>query len=158
MKQKYIPHPWPERTKEEIKIANKKNYDKYRKSEKARKKIPIWVRRHRDKIKLNPEKHAKLKLELNLRNRIRSVMKTKYEIKKSRIGPGSKLFGCSGRELKAHIQNQFAKGMNWQNYGTWHVDHIKPVKKFDLRIIDVEILNTHGGSIRFYVAKKKIKI
>ena len=38
MKQKYIPHPWPERTKEEIKIANKKNYDKYRKSEKARKK------------------------------------------------------------------------------------------------------------------------
>ena len=61
-------------------------------------------------------------------------MKTKYEIKKSRIGPGSKLFGCSGRELKAHIQNQFAKGMNWQNYGTWHVDHIKPVKKFDLRI------------------------
>ena len=32
------------------------------------------------------------------------------------------------------------------------------IKKFDLRIIDVEILNTHGGSIRFYVAKKKSKI
>ena len=31
------------------------------------------------------------------------------------------------------------------------------IKKFDLRIIDVEILNTHGGSIRFYVAKKKSK-
>ena len=31
------------------------------------------------------------------------------------------------------------------------------IKKFDLRIIDVEILNTHGGSIRFYVAKKTSK-
>ena len=33
----------------------------------------------------------------------------------------------------------------------------KIIKKFNLRIIDVEILNTHGGSIRFYVAKKTSK-
>ena len=31
------------------------------------------------------------------------------------------------------------------------------VKKSDLRIIDIEILETHGGSIRFYVAKENSK-
>lgn len=31
------------------------------------------------------------------------------------------------------------------------------VKKSDLRIIDIEILETHGGSIRFYVAKNSSK-
>lgn len=43
------------------------------------------------------------------------------------------LIGCSPEQLKAHLQDQFSKGMSWNNYGTyWHADHIIPIAWFDL--------------------------
>lgn len=35
-------------------------------------------------------------------------------------------------ELKKHIERQFQKGMTWENYGKWHVDHIRPVSSFSI--------------------------
>lgn len=29
-----------------------------------------------------------------------------------------------------HLEEQFKSGMNWDNYGKWHVDHIKPISLF----------------------------
>jgi len=33
-------------------------------------------------------------------------------------------------ELKAHLERQFLKGMSWDNYGDWHIDHIVPLAFF----------------------------
>lgn len=41
-------------------------------------------------------------------------------------------FGCSSDFMRAHIQKQFTKGMTWDNYGEWHIDHIMPCAQFDL--------------------------
>jgi len=41
------------------------------------------------------------------------------------------LIGCSVDELLAHLESQFQEGMNWDNYGEWHIDHIKPCAMFD---------------------------
>jgi len=38
--------------------------------------------------------------------------------------------GYTANELKAHIASQFEDGMSWDNWGEWHIDHIKPVAKF----------------------------
>jgi hypothetical protein len=46
--------------------------------------------------------------------------------------PTAELIGCSVAELKSHLENQFQPGMSWDNYGDWHVDHIKPCASFDL--------------------------
>lgn len=35
--------------------------------------------------------------------------------------------GCTSLELKHHLESRFTEGMNWDNYGKWHVDHIKPI-------------------------------
>jgi hypothetical protein len=42
--------------------------------------------------------------------------------------------GCSPESFAKHIEQQFDSKMNWNNYGTrgWHMDHIKPVRDFDL--------------------------
>lgn len=36
------------------------------------------------------------------------------------------ILGCSVDEFKKHITSTFKPGMNWGNYGDWHIDHIKP--------------------------------
>lgn len=38
--------------------------------------------------------------------------------------------GYTAAELKSHIEKQFLKGMDWSNYGAWHIDHIVPASSF----------------------------
>jgi hypothetical protein len=35
--------------------------------------------------------------------------------------------GCTSQEFKQHLESKFTEGMTWENYGAWHVDHIKPI-------------------------------
>lgn len=37
------------------------------------------------------------------------------------------ILGCSYEDFKLHIEKQFTEGMNWDNHGEWHYDHILPV-------------------------------
>lgn len=40
------------------------------------------------------------------------------------------LVGYCASDLVAHLERQFTKGMTWDNYGEWHVDHIVPLSSF----------------------------
>lgn len=40
------------------------------------------------------------------------------------------LLGYSIEDLKLHIEKQFQEGMSWDNYGKWHIDHIRPICSF----------------------------
>jgi hypothetical protein len=53
---------------------------------------------------------------------------------KLKISTTKELLGCTLSEFKEYIENQFADGMSWKNYGRygWHIDHIKPCAAFDL--------------------------
>jgi len=42
------------------------------------------------------------------------------------------LLGCTGIELKEYLEKQFQPGMTHENYGEWHIDHIRPIASFDL--------------------------
>jgi hypothetical protein len=70
-------------------------------------------------------------LNFRLANRLRARL---YKITKGLVKAGSavKDLGCSITELKEHLEQQFQKGMTWDNYGEWHVDHIRAISKFDL--------------------------
>jgi len=41
------------------------------------------------------------------------------------------LLGYSALELKSHLESLFTDGMTWENYGEWHIDHIKPIVTYN---------------------------
>ncbi len=43
------------------------------------------------------------------------------------------LVGYTPEDLKNHLERQFKNGMTWDNYGEWHVDHIIPMKVFNIK-------------------------
>lgn len=73
-------------------------------------------------------KDPSFKLLSNLRTRCNHMLKG--EIKHSSI---LRYFGCSVSELRQYIEQQFKEGMNWNNFGDWHIDHIIPVSYFDFK-------------------------
>jgi hypothetical protein len=42
------------------------------------------------------------------------------------------LLGCRLPELTSYIESKFLPGMSWENRNLWHLDHIRPLKTFDL--------------------------
>jgi hypothetical protein len=120
----------------------KQQYDKeYRKKNKAliKEKIKRWRNEHLIEYKTKQNNYVKnrLKKDINymlkakLRDRIRKAVKNQYtkKAKKTII-----LLGCSIEHVRKHLESQFTPGMTWENYGKWHIDHIKPCASFDLTI------------------------
>lgn len=65
---------------------------------------------------------------MNLRTRLHNALRGN-----EKSGNTISLLGCSIIALKEYLTNRFKNGMNWDNYGEWHIDHIVPCAKFDLR-------------------------
>jgi len=91
---------------------------------------------------LNKIKHIKYGINYNRRKyqtdikfRLITCLRGRFRKALKRISKKSsiiKLLGCSTEQLKKHLEKQFKSGMNWNNYGKWHVDHIRPCASFDL--------------------------
>lgn len=65
----------------------------------------------------------------NLRSRVNELLRYAKAPKLERT---SGLIGCSGVSLMKHLEAKFQPGMSWENYGQWHIDHIRPCASFDL--------------------------
>lgn len=59
-----------------------------------------------------------------LRNRLYYALKNKNWKKNTKF---SKYIGCERGDLVNHLELQFSKGMTWDNYGDWEIDHIVPL-------------------------------
>ena len=64
------------------------------------------------------------KLKAYLRVRTRKAFINKGYSKTSKT---QEMLGVDWEIVKSHIERQFTKGMNWDNYGEWHIDHIIPL-------------------------------
>ena len=68
------------------------------------------------------------RMRCNLSTGLSKALKKKGSTKDSTT---MKLVGCDLQALVNHLESFFEKGMTWENYGQWHVDHIRPITSFD---------------------------
>ena len=81
----------------------------------------------KERLKNDPE----FKLRELLSHRVRRAI---YDQRGSKSAKTLELLGCSIKEARIHLENQFREGMEWENHGIngWHIDHIIPCSSFDL--------------------------
>jgi superfamily II DNA helicase RecQ len=109
---------YQQENKEIIKINQ---HNKYLKN---KSKIREWSREY---IRNKSHKNINFRIQRYLSNRIYYALKGICKSERT-----IKLLGCSVEFLKQHLQKKFTTGMSFNNYGKWHIDHIKPCAKFDL--------------------------
>lgn len=84
-----------------------------------------------NKEKINNYRREKYKEDIHIYT-WRSILKnTLKRLGKKKENNTIELLVYSALELKIHIESLFTFGMSWDNYGEWHIDHIKPVISFD---------------------------
>jgi hypothetical protein len=116
-----------------------KNKDEFKKNRKE------WEKNNPDKLKSYKEKYLKSdKVNEHRKSWYKSIKKRKpfvlawrsllnntlKRINTKKEEETIKLLGYSAIQLKEHIENLFLNGMTWNNYGQWHIDHIKMVSSF----------------------------
>jgi len=99
-----------------------------------------WRDENRDKwreTKRNYERTRKAndplyKLISNFRTAIYQVLK---ENNVEKNGHYFEILKYEPQDLIVHLEKLFNEGMNWDNYGKWHVDHILPISSFNINEI-----------------------
>ena len=144
-----------EENKEKLRINNKeyrdKNKEKYKEKreknkEKNSKNFKEYYNEHKEYFKEHRKRYhesekgkaQKLKWcnEYNAKNKHVVLWRTLLrrmivQLKTEKTESTETMLGYSATDLKLHIENNWLSGMTWENYGEWHVDHIRSVATFD---------------------------
>ena len=116
--------------KERINESNKeyKQANKERINESAKEYYQANYERIKEYIKQYQRERRKtdplFKMKGNLRSRTLQAFKNKGYSKNTKT---QEMLGIDWGVAKQHIEKQFTKGMNWDNQGEWHIDHIIPL-------------------------------
>ena len=114
-----------EEHKEEI--AAKKRADYHANPEPAKRRAKEWRQKNKSKYNAYCKKRLDDDINARLAHRLRTQIGT-YIHRHTAVEE----LGCTIREFREYLAERFIDGMTWQNYGEWHVDHIKPLASFDL--------------------------
>lgn len=87
-----------------------------------------------DWAKKNPERRTAQRRTFQSKHtyRVMHAISTRIYLllKGKKSAKTQELIGYTAQELIAHLERQFSNGMSWDNYGEWHVDHIRPLSSF----------------------------
>ena len=102
----------------------------------------IYRRDNKEKIIESQQKYLAKKrktdvgflIKENLSRRLRHFINGSNKSKTTK-----ELIGCTQEELIKHLESMFKQGMSWENYGKWHIDHIKPCSLFNLELEEEQL-------------------
>lgn len=115
--------------------------NKARIKEASRRRQPRFNKLRREKYRNNPS----YRLRSIVGSRISNLVSQR---RADKAGRTMVLIGCDIEFLRGYLQARFLKGMSWENYGEWHIDHRIPCAKFDLREPEQQRQCFHYSNLR----------
>lgn len=113
--------------KDKIKNKSKLYYEDH-------KNDPLFIERNRECLRKWRASHRHVVAWRSLLNTVLRKLKRKKD------NSTRDMLGYSSEELRLHIEKHWLPGMNWENYGEWHIDHVQPVFTFPADT-DVNLVN-----------------
>jgi hypothetical protein len=110
----------------------------YRNTEDYKVNSKIYERYYYERRKELRKNNINLRISMSIRDILRRCLKY---IRKNKEQKTYELLGYNNLKLKQRIECQFKDGMSWDNYGKWHIDHKKPISKFN-KGADLKIINS----------------
>lgn len=107
--------------KECVKIVNAERGRKW--AQENRERVLASAKASNDKRRATPKGH----LEWTMRTAVRRALGGNEKAKRRTFD----LLGYTVDDLKRHLEAQFTRGMSWENYGEWHIDHILPLAIYE---------------------------
>ena len=96
-----------------------------------------WREKNIDKIRKTKRDYQQHLRDTNPTYKLISYFRTAiYQVlKESNVEKNKHYFDVlkyTPEQLINHLEVQFTEGMTWDNYGEWHVDHIRPISLFNI--------------------------
>ena len=130
-----------EKIKEYLKQYRERNKEKIKQQQLLRKDEIKEKKKIRERIKHQSDPYARILR--SLRRRFWSFVKG--DVKQASV---TMIVGCTLPELQLHLQSLFTDGMPWDNYGEWHIDHIRPCSSFDLTDFEQQKICFHYTNLQ----------
>lgn len=137
----------PDKRKEQMRRWRKKNKEKKREDnrrwaaenpDKVSTNKRRWYLKHKDELRekrrLRRQRYLKNNKEFAIHYRLNQRMRRNINrsLKGRKNGYSWEyLVGYTLDQLISHLEVQFKPGMTWDNYGEWHIDHIRPIASFN---------------------------
>jgi len=110
---------------EQEREQRRRDYEKHKEKRAAAAKI--YQMNNRDKLNHYYRNRRRNDLDFKLSTYIRNMVGRLVQRGYDKTKLTSEILGYDVAQLKSHIEVKFEDGMNWENYGEWHIDHIVPV-------------------------------
>ena len=87
-------------------------------------------------LKLNASRTRERQVSHSISGLLRSTIKSIQKYGKVEPNQLDYTADFSPIEFQYHFEKLFVDGMSWDNYGEWHIDHIRPVASFNFDSTD----------------------
>ena len=130
-KDRYLAHTKRYRSENPEHFAEMARMERQKNPEIRRMASQKYRKNHKEKVKEQARIYMSFHPEKQIIHNAINAMVKSYGIKKD--CRSRRLIGCSPAFFRNHLESLFQPGMTWQNWGSWHVDHIIPLSWFPIK-------------------------